>query len=219
MDAVIFDMDGVLIDSEVAHQEAEITTFKDFGVTITIDQLKPFAGSNSDAFKAGMIEKHQCNIDWDAYYEQKDELLFELMHNVEAIPGIIELLKDCKNQGMKLGVATSSKRELMEFVINKFAMKELFDELVCTNDITRSKPDPEIFQVCASRLGVDSENCIVVEDSINGIKGANTAGMFSLGLTTTFNKDELHEADQVIDRFDEINAQYLKQVSKATVSQ
>lgn len=212
MKAVIFDMDGVLIDSEKAHQEAEITTLRQFGIEVTVDDLKPFAGANRDSFKQGISERFGA-IDWNRFYEIKDKMLFNLVEQVESIPGVVDLLRQIKQAGMKTGLGTSSQRSLMDFVVDRFAFRPLFDELVCTNDITRGKPDPEIFLVCAERLQVDPRDCVVIEDSVNGIKAAKAAGMYSLAITTTFDPHELHEAHRVINRFDEISATMLLSLS------
>ncbi len=209
MKVVIFDMDGVLIDSEVAHQEAVIQALAKHGLNITTEELKPYAGANRQAFQEGITKQYNVNLDWESIYSEKDRLLFKLIEKVEPISGVIFLLSQLRDKGMKLGLATSSQRPLLDFVVNKYGLKKLFDVMVCTNDITHSKPDPEIFLTTAKQLQTDPKECLVIEDSVNGIRAAKEAGMYSIAITTTFERSELKEADLIIDGFGEISAEKL----------
>ncbi len=209
MKAVIFDMDGVLIDSEVAHQKAEIQALADHGLQVTVEDLKPYAGANRRAFRIGITKQFGVDLDWDSIYEEKDRLLFRYMEDVEALPGVLPLLKAIRQTDCKLAVATSSPKPLLDFVVNKFELAPLFDTLVCNDDITQSKPDPQIFLIAAERLHVKPVECIVIEDSLNGIKAAKAAGMFTIAVPTTFRHEELGDADRIIDSFEGLSVESL----------
>lgn len=206
MDAVIFDMDGVLIDSEPAHQQSELTALAAIGLTVTVDDLKAYAGTTRAAFESGLSERFGVDVDWDALFERKDEVFFRLMEEVETFPGLIAFLHEIKDMGMKLAVATSSQEQLLSFILRKFDWESLFDVTVCAQDVVNGKPDPEVFLTTAQRLGLEPSACVVVEDSFHGLRAAKAAGMFAIGITTTFPSERLHQADRVIDAYDELDA-------------
>ncbi|RJP26623.1 MAG: HAD family phosphatase [Candidatus Omnitrophota bacterium] len=215
--AVIFDMDGVLIDSERAHQQAEIGALALHGLRVTVKDLKPYAGANRDAFRIGIDKQFGVKLDWDAVYEEKDKRLFQMFEEVNTLPGVIDLLRDLKSAGLKLAIATSSTKAQLDFIVHKFGFDSLFDEMVCTIDITRSKPDPEIFLVASERLGVESGECVVIEDSLNGLLAAKAAGMTVIAITSTFRREELINADLIIDSFDELSVEMLQNLKEEQV--
>ncbi len=213
MKTIIFDMDGVLIDSESSHQESEIKALAAFDLHITPKDLQPFAGATRDAFVTGITERFGVSLDWDGVFEQKDELFFKLMEEVKTVPGVETLLHRIKDAGLKLGLATSSQKRHLSFILNKFGWEPLFDVAVCAADITKSKPDPEIFLKAANGLGAQSAECVVIEDSLNGLRAAKAAGMYTIAITTTFPREALTDADWIIDRFDEIDVEALMRLS------
>ncbi len=212
MKAVIFDMDGVLIDSEPFHQTAEIEAMKQHGYPITHEELLPYAGASRQAFMEGFNKKFNADIDWDSVFTTKDELFFELMNEVQPLNGVMDLVDSLKSSGLKLGLATSSQPRNLYFAADRFGYHSRFDAMVCAADITKSKPDPQIFLICADRMNVEPQDCAVFEDSLNGLNAANAAGMYSIGVTGTFPREELTIADKVIDSFSEITADEVAQL-------
>ncbi len=210
MDAVIFDMDGVLIDSEPAHQQSELTALAKVGLTVTVDDLKAYAGTTRATFESGLSERFGAELDWDALFERKDDIFFRLMEQVETFPGLVSLLQGIKDEGMKLAVATSSQARLLTFILQKFDWHSLFDVTVCSQDVIHGKPDPEVFLTTAKRLGVEPRACVVVEDSFHGLRAAKAAGMYAIGITTTFPSERLHDADRVIDAYRELDARDIR---------
>lgn len=214
MKAIVFDMDGVLVDSEKIHQRSELKALESFGLKLEVQDLQPYAGASRVAFQKGISERFNVDLDWKAVFKLKDDLFFPMMNDVEAIPGVLELIPELKSTGFKLAIATSSQKPNMEFVIDKFNLSPHFDAAVCAADITHSKPHPEIFLKAAERLGVEPAECYAIEDSLNGVRSAKSAGMNVIGLTGTFPRKSLQEADRVIDGFDELNAQELLGLAK-----
>ncbi|HPP01843.1 MAG: HAD family phosphatase [Candidatus Omnitrophica bacterium] len=209
MKAVIFDMDGVLIDSEKIHQQAEIHSLGRLGVQVTPADLKPFAGASRTLFREGLSQRFGHHLDWDAFFAEKDRVLFERMKDVKPVPGVLPLLQELQANGMRLAVATSSQRPVLAFIMEKFNLDGVFDVKLCANDITRSKPDPEIFLLAADRLGIPPEDCAAVEDSINGVRAAKAAGMYTIAITTSFPREQLDAADLIIDRYEELPVEVL----------
>jgi len=204
MKAVIFDMDGVLIDSEKFHQQAEIQSLARIGVQVTPADLKPFAGASRELFRRGLSERFGNHLDWDAFFAEKDRLLFDLMQEVRPVPGVLTWLRDLRAQGLRLAVATSSQRRFLDFILKRFSWDDTFEQTVSANEITHSKPHPEIFLKAAELLCLDPADCAAVEDSINGVRAAKAAGMYTLAITTSFPRVQLAPADRIIDHFEEL---------------
>jgi len=216
MKAVIFDMDGVIVDSESIHQRAEIYALSAHGLDVTPQDLRPYAGTSRQAFQDGLTEKYDVELDWKGVFEKKDELFFQLIEDVEAIPGVMDFIREIKAANLKLGVATSSQKRNLSFVLRKFGLETYFDALVCAADIALSKPDPEIFLKAAAALNKAPEDCAAVEDSINGVKAAKAAGMYAIAITTTFPREALAEADRIVDGFNELKADALLRLKRWT---
>lgn len=203
-----------MIDSEPAHKESEIKALAAYDLHITENDLQIYAGTTRDMFAAGLSEQFGVSLDWNAVFEKKDVLFYELMKSVRTFPGIESLIHRIQAAGLKLGIATSSQKRHLSYILDRFGWEPVFDVKVCAADITKSKPDPEIFLMAAQRLGVEPAACAVVEDSINGLRAAKAAGMYAIGITTTFPRQALSDADQIVDGFDEIDVDEIKQISK-----
>ncbi|MEW6238243.1 MAG: HAD family phosphatase [Candidatus Omnitrophota bacterium] len=211
---MIFDMDGVIVDSESIHQRAEIYALSAYGLEVTDQDLRPYAGASRQAFQDGLTERFDLDLDWKGVFEKKDELFFQLIEDVEAIPGVLDFIQEIKAANLKLGVATSSQKRNLSFILQKFGLEPFFDALVCAADISRSKPDPEIFLKAAAALGEAPEDCAAVEDSVNGVRAAKSAGMYTIALTTTFPLTALVDADRIIDGFPELKAEELLRLKR-----
>ena len=217
MKAVIFDMDGVLIDSQVLHNQAKQELLLRFGLSVPLEELKAFAGSSRAFFQATITRQYGVQWDWSEFYRAMDERVTELLETVQPIPGAMETLDEIKHLGLKLGLATSSQKPILERVSARFQFDQRFDVIVCANDVENTKPDPEIFLLAAERLRVLPAECAVVEDSLNGVRAAKAAGMYTVAITTTFPRYELQIADRVIQSFDEIAGYYFLHVQLSDV--
>lgn len=206
-------MDGVLINSEPIHQKTELNALDAFGLQLGPEDLHFLAGTTRNAFARGIADRYDFHPDWQALFNHKDQHFYELMQEVELMPGVLELLQDIHQTGLRLGIATSGQERCLRFVLEKFSLVELFDATVSANDVTESKPDPQVFLLTAQRLQVEAQDCIVVEDSINGVRAGKAADMYTIAITTTFPRYELREADRIISAFDELSGKELKMLS------
>lgn len=206
MKAVIFDMDGVLVDSEPIHQRTELDALAAYGLRLEKKDLYPYAGTTRDAFQKGISQQYNFHPDWKSVFEYKDRYFYELMKEVNPMPGVLSLIQDMKTAGLKLALATSGQRRSMATVLEKFNLTPIFDALICAVDVSKSKPDPQAFLLAAERMQVPPAECVVFEDSINGVRAAKAAGMYAIGITGTFTKDKLREADRIVDSYSEISA-------------
>ncbi|MBR9680299.1 MAG: HAD family phosphatase [Candidatus Altiarchaeota archaeon] len=184
INAVIFDMDGVISDTQKVHAGTESKLLQDLGVTVSPDEItKRFAGvPDSETFRV-LLEENGKSADIQSLLTQKMEI-FEatLRSGVDEILGSVNLITWLHEKRVPLAVATSLKRSLMEIVLDELHIREFFTATVPGDEVSKGKPDPEIFLKAAKLLGVKPEDCIVIEDGKSGLKGAKKAGMKTIGL-------------------------------------
>jgi beta-phosphoglucomutase-like phosphatase (HAD superfamily) len=218
--AVIFDMDGVLCDSEWFIAEAGRLMFKEtHGVEVQHEDFHPFAGLGEYSFLGGVAEKYQIEgFDKERDKARTYEIYVELVKKpgeLKPLPGALDFLHHCRELGLKTALATSADQIKMmanleaiglinneqwsdniglAAAIEAAARNKVFDAMVNGLDAQRQKPYPDLFLEAASRLEEDPANCWVIEDSIGGIQAAKAAGMRCLALLTSFPEDKVKEA-------------------------
>ncbi|MBU3199904.1 HAD family phosphatase [Clostridium estertheticum] len=211
--AVIFDMDGVIIDSEPAHMKLENETYKKLGIEVTGDEHHSFVGATSHYMWDSLKNKHKLNQTLDELIEYDRSKYFKYLNSDECeitlIDGVKELIKDFHENGIKLAIASSSPLNVIMAIANKFQIEEYFEVFVTGDYVERSKPEPDIFIFASKKLGVSPENCIVIEDSHNGVRAAKKAGMKCVGINSdAAGSQDISMADLVINSFKEVN--YMK---------
>jgi HAD superfamily hydrolase (TIGR01509 family) len=195
--AVLWDMDGTLVDSEEYHWLSWRDTMALEGVAITHDQFLKTFGQRNDSIlpqwlKAGSSAEH---MQWVG--DSKEELYRKLVHqgDLKPLPGVMEWVRRLREQGWRQAVASSAPRKNIEVVLEVLGMASFFDALVSAEDVTAGKPDPQVFQKGAQRLGMPASRCIVVEDAVPGVEAARRAGMRCIGVSR---KGLLTGADVVV---------------------
>jgi HAD superfamily hydrolase (TIGR01509 family) len=196
-DGVIFDMDGVLCDSERFICEAALRMFRELhGAELKPEDFLPFVGTGEDRYLGGPAEKHGLRIDLPRDKARTYQIYLEIIRGrLEPLPGAREFIAGLRKRALKLAVATSADRVKMEGNLREIGLPAgTFD--VCVNglDIERKKPHPDIFLLAAKRLGLPPGRCLVVEDAPNGLQAGKSAGCRCLGLTTSFAPDVLRKA-------------------------
>jgi len=201
---VIFDMDGVLCDSETLTAEAGCRMFAEtYGIRVEPNEFEPFVGTGEDRYIGGVAEKRSVKLTMPRDKIRMYTIYGEIARGkLQPLPGVREFIAACRQRGLKLAVASSA--DLMKVEIN---LREIgvpastFDAVLTGGDATHKKPHPEIFLKAAARLGLAPARCVVVEDAPNGVKAAKAAGSRCLGLTTSFEKKRLESvgADWVAD--------------------
>jgi beta-phosphoglucomutase family hydrolase len=201
--AVIFDMDGVIVESEHIHIEAEQQTMLKHGVHISADELHTYTGTTAEFMFTELIKNYRLNTTFERIFNEKEEILFKLLEKeTRPTKGVIELLKKLKRKGIKLAIASSSHRKLIEYILRRLDIEGLFDFVVSAEDIAHSKPNPEIFLKSAWGLKVKPAECLVVEDAKLGIEAAKSAGMKVIGYRNPNSGDQdLSRADMIIHDF------------------
>ena len=208
--AVIFDMDGVLVDTEPIHKKAELQACRDLGFEPPVEAWKAFKGIRErDIFAAVAKKAGVWPVDVDALIRRKTELYLRLIAaELPVVPGSADFVRLAKEKVGRVCLATSTTRTIAEATLKALGVLDQFDGLVTGEDVGRGKPDPEIYRLACARCGLEPRDCLVVEDSDNGIRSALGAGCRVAGITTSFPRDYLLAvgADPVVDSYAELAA-------------
>ncbi len=204
--AVIFDMDGVIVDSNPYHKIALRQFCRKHGRELSDEELKTriFGRTNRDwltEFFHGKLSEQQFR----EFEEEKESLFREIiLPHIRPVKGLIPFLEKLRSQGVVRAVATSAPRTNVEFTLNHTATGKYFSTIIYGDMVQHSKPHPEIYLKTARAIGFEPGNCIVIEDSLSGIEAAQKAGCRVIGITTTHTGEELAHTDRVIDHFEDI---------------
>ncbi|KHD37606.1 phosphatase [Clostridium acetobutylicum] len=208
--AVIFDMDGVLIDSEPLHLDYAFKLFKELNITMTPNEYSKFIGTTSLYMWSNIKDKYNLENTVESLINKERNGFFEFLSspntNIKPIDYIPELLGSLKENNFKTAVASSSPMRVIKYIINNFELEKQFNELVTGDYVERSKPNPDIFLYAAKKLEVLPEQCVVIEDSHNGVLAAKNAGMKCIGFKNpNSGNQDLSKADTIIHSFNEID--------------
>jgi len=197
--AVIFDMDGVLADSEPLINAAAIAMFRERGLVVQPEDFLPFVGAGEDRYIGGVAEKYRFPLDVPAAKRRTYEIYLDLVPTqLEAFPGVCDLIQTCRQAGLLVAVASSTDQIKVMASLQKIGLpEERWEVVVSGNDVKKNKPAPDIFLIAAQKLEVAPANCVVIEDSVNGIRAAKVAGMRCVAVAQTFPAERLQEADVV----------------------
>lgn len=196
---VLFDMDGVLVDSEYLMCKAAVQMFREKGHSVLPEDFRPFSGMGENRYLGGVAEKYGISIDIFKDKLRAYEIFGEFAHgNLSALPGAINFIRTCHERGLKLAIATSADRVKLEINLREAGIdRKLFDAIVTGMDVKNKKPSPDIYIKAASDLELRTSECLVVEDAVSGIISAKQAGCKCLAVETTFGKEALSEADWI----------------------
>jgi len=202
LQCVIFDMDGVIIDSEEIHKKAYYETFKSLGVDVSEELYKTMTGSSTiNAFQKLVNYFNLDDIPEELVLQKRKRYVnyFENDPTLVLVHGVKELIQFLNKQNLTLVLASSSAMVNINRVFSRFDLNQYFTAKISGADLTASKPHPEIFEKAAILGGVSKEQCIVIEDSDNGIKAANDAGIFVVGYENPLVSDQtLKDANLII---------------------
>ncbi|MBN2858936.1 MAG: HAD family phosphatase [Sphaerochaetaceae bacterium] len=207
IDTVIFDMDGVLIDSEPIHWQVNQDYFASIGAPILDDEYSDrFVGLPLDKMLEHIKETRGIDRSIEEMFTESMANHLEAFSNADlvAVPGIPELIRALKKKGFNLAVGSSSASQLIDIILSKIGLKEYFDITVSGFEVDHGKPAPDIFLEVASRFKVNPEHCLVIEDSALGIKAAKSANMKVVGVrNNTSGNQNLSQADLLVHGFSE----------------
>ena len=195
MKAVIFDMDGVLVDSEPVIIEASLRVLKKYGVEAKESDFKEFTGMGDDIFIGGVARKYGLEYDPSMKLQAYEIYLQIIDTHIKRFPGALPLIKYLKEKGITLAVASASDLIKVKANIKALGASENdFNAVITGSDVQRKKPFPDIYLKAADTIGIDPSECIVVEDAVSGTIAGISAGMKVAAVTTSFSEKDLINA-------------------------
>jgi HAD superfamily hydrolase (TIGR01509 family) len=204
--AIIFDMDGVVVDSEPIHERSLRVVAERLGRPMTLAEAKSFKGSTEPASAVLMRDFTGTEVSLEEIMRMRLAIVRELFGEVQLVEGALDFIIKCKDFGWTLALATSAVKEIQETVFAMFGIAPYFAAVVTGNDVMQGKPHPEPYLKTSEKLSLEPGACLVIEDSKFGIISGKAAGCQVTGITTSFPADQLKEAgaDLVVGTFTEL---------------
>jgi len=212
--AVIFDMDGVIVNTEPIANKANGELFKSLNITVPDDVYASFIGSSDknnmqkliDLYKLEYTREYLLDEKYKYYYE-----VFDKADDLELMPGVKNLIADLHSKDMKLLLASSAAKRKIDRVFSRFDLYPYFDEIISGEDFEFSKPHPAIFLEAVSKSGFTANECVIIEDSYNGIKAAKAAGVYCIAYESGHGlKQDTSEADTFITDFRQLSYEKIR---------
>lgn len=209
---VIFDMDGVIIDSEPLHYKVFEQYCGELGFEASEEEYDSFIGSTDLDMFTFLRDKYHLPETVENMVQYKRTMFFDYLKHMDKKPiqAVDELIRELASKGIKLALASSSDMDIIHLILDKFGIAHFFDVVVSGTELERSKPAPDIFLKAAERLNVEPGACLVIEDSRNGIAAAKAAGMKCIGFRNpNSGNQDLSAADKIICHFNELDCETL----------
>ena len=200
---MIFDLDGVIIDSEPLHKRAWKAVFEEKGIFLKDEEMAESIGTTDHSLLKKIIRENDLEPDFRKWYEKKRERYRTLLrNNLKVFPGATSLIKKLSRK-YSLALASSAWLENIRFVLNRLELIKYFKVIIGRDDVENHKPNPDIYLLTAERLGLPCDKCVVIEDSLVGIRAAKKAGMKCIAVSHSFSPQRLKEADLVVDSLED----------------
>jgi HAD superfamily hydrolase (TIGR01509 family) len=215
---LIFDFDGLILDTETPEFDVWQEIFASYGTHLPIQEWQAALGASLAAFDPVIYLANKINLplDRDAIYSDHRKRAHALIERQPAQPGIPETLERARAQGIRLGVASSSPVYWVHGHLKHIGLFEYFNPIVCKDHVQKIKPDPELFLRCAAEMGLGKDEVLVFEDSPNGIRAANAAGIFCVAIPNPLTRQlDLSHANLILERIDAISFEELLGVREA----
>lgn len=213
---VIFDMDGVIVDTEPVHHYAFNQYFKELNIEVSPEMYASFTGNSTKNVFEKLILNFDLKQNIDILINKKRDLFneaFDKKEDLFLLDGVLDLIQDLHKNGMQLVLASSSANVTINRIFKRFNLHQYFSQIVSGEDFPNSKPDPTIFMHAAFLSNTKIENCIVIEDSTNGIKAAKSANIFCIGYDSPNSKlQDYSLADLVISDFKDLNFKLISNI-------
>lgn len=213
--AVLFDMNGIIIDDEHIHEMAFKQTVQPYAINLDHQAyLNCCAGKTDRAGYEEIAVKFSKELPIGELLQKKSQMYLELFPaNKKDYPGVIDLIHSL-GQNFRLALTSSSSRAEVDLITKEFGIDHEFEVTISADDVTKGKPHPEPYIITAQRLNLQPGECLVIEDSRSGVLSAKAAGCYCIAVTTTHSEQELREADLVTDEFLSINTQVIDNLGK-----
>ncbi|MFC1915439.1 HAD family hydrolase [Chloroflexota bacterium] len=217
LEAVLWDMDGVIADTALYHFKAWQEIFRRRGVKYSAEDFRRSFGRRNDTIIRSIIGGGISSEEVDAIAAEKETIFRQkAARNIKPLPGAVELIKSLKTHGVKIALASSATVENIQLVTRDLRITDYFKVIAWGREVIEGKPSPQVFLLAARKLGVEPRNCVVIEDAIAGVTAAKRAGMKCLAVTNTHSKQGLVEADLVVDSLENTNVTDLAELFNST---
>jgi HAD superfamily hydrolase (TIGR01509 family) len=211
---VIFDMDGVIVDTEPVHHYAYFQHFQQLNIEVSDELYRTYTGNSTRNVFQKIKDQFNLSHEVEDLIQTKRSIFndaFDTKEDLYLIDGVEDLIKDLHANGIQLILASSASKVTIDRVFNRFNLNQYFTHKVSGEDFPKSKPHPAIFEHAASLSIAPKENCIVIEDSTNGILAAVGANIYCVGYDSLHSKDQdLSKANMLVKHFEELNAEIIK---------
>lgn len=218
VEGILFDMDGVLVDSEPLHLEVEEAIFEELGINISKEEHFSYVGMAPLEVWTTIRRRYDLEIPAKRLFQLEQERKFALFQKreVSLVEGVLPLLQQLHEKGYPIALASSSPRRIIELFVEKTGVGDFFRFLISAEEVERGKPAPDIFLAAAERLGCSASDCLVIEDSANGVQAAKAAGMYCIGFQNpNSGYQDLSVADRVVESFSaEVRRTVLRWISE-----
>ncbi|RJQ21187.1 HAD family phosphatase [Candidatus Woesearchaeota archaeon] len=202
--AVLFDMDGVLCDSEPYHVQAFIILFKRYGIRLTKKDTAEIFGRLDEHIIKDVCHRKKMRCTIARMGKEKRKIVVDIMRKktIPVFPGVKELISRCRGT-YRVGLATSSSKQEYEAVLRKTGLRRAFHKILGREDVRTHKPSPEVYRKLCAQLGCTPAQCVVIEDSIAGVEAAKRAKMRCIAVTNSFPAHKLRLADLIVKQLDD----------------
>lgn len=214
--AVIFDLDGTLIDNNSYHIKAWQQFYKKRKRTLTEAEYKQYFNGKTNADVLAHVFQQQLSPRQSEAYTNEKESLYRSIYepHIKPVKGLLNLLQQLQDAKIPMAIATSGIKVNIDYMFRHLDIKNFFKEIIYSKHVQKGKPDPEIFLITAKKLNVLPQNCLVFEDSVAGIQSAKAAGMKVIAIATTHTLQELSIADKIIDNYDAVSVKDIYELLK-----
>jgi beta-phosphoglucomutase family hydrolase len=213
LEAVLWDLDGVIADTGEYHYRAWQYVFREKGVTFSKEDFMRHFGQRHDTIIRFALGDGLSTEEFEAVTEKKQREYRRIVaENIKALPGAIELIRSLNENNIKTAIASSAPMENIKIIIKGLKIEDCFQAIASGLEVDEGKPSPQIFLLAADKLGVEPGNCVVMEDAIAGVAAAKTAGMKCLAVTNSHPVDRLEKADVIVDSLEKVGINELVKI-------
>ncbi len=206
LEAVLWDLDGVIADTGTYHYQAWRDVFGKRGVAFTEEHFMRHFGQRHDTIIQSALGEGISKEEFNTVTREKQEnYRRRVAGNIKPMPGALELIESLKQYGIKTAIASSAPLENVDIIIRGLAIESYFQAIAQGTEVAEGKPSPQVFLLAARKLGVEPGNCVVIEDAIAGVAAAKRAGMKCVAVTNSHSRNSLKKADLIVDTLEAVS--------------
>ncbi|MEJ2535529.1 MAG: HAD family phosphatase [Calditrichia bacterium] len=204
MRALLFDFDGVLVQSMEDHYEGWRRALLKYGIDMSPEELYFLEGQGVKAVAHQLTRKYNLPVEETSEIIKSKQAYYEQVKDIKFYPNLLDVLNWARERELKMAVVTGGNRSRIVETLDSFGLGDYFQAIITSDDVTETKPSPQPYLKAAEALDIEGKDCIVIENAPLGIRSGKVAGMLVVAITTTLNSQHLKEADVVVNNFIEL---------------